>query len=183
VNLPNKITVARVLIIPVIIVLFYLDPEPLTLNAFSIASGALFILASLTDYVDGYIARKHELVTTFGKFFDPLADKLLVIAALLWLLEIGYTPMWVVFIIIAREIFVTGLRLIVVGDGAVIAASDLGKYKTASTLIAIILLLFHIEWPFAMMPGEIMMYIAAALTVVSGIDYVVKNIPSIQQTK
>ncbi len=178
-NLPNKITFARVFFIPFILVLFYLDRDRgEELNAYSIAIGVLFILASFTDFVDGYLARKHGIVTTFGKFLDPLADKLLVMAALLMLLDISFIPMWVVFVILARELIVTGLRLVVVGDGAVIAASRLGKYKTATTLVAIILLLFHVRFA-----GEIMLYIATALTVISGIEYIIKNIPAVASTK
>ncbi len=182
-NLPNKITMARVLLIPLMLVIFYLDtaaldPQASDLNPLAVGLGLLFIFASLTDYVDGYLARKHGLVTTFGKFLDPLADKLLVMAALLMLLETGVVPMWVVFIILSREMIVTGLRLIVVGDGAVIAASNLGKYKTASTLIAIILLFFHI-----VTPGLVILYIATALTLISGVDYLIKNMPSIAHTK
>ncbi len=182
-NLPNKITVARVLFIPFIIVLFYLDPERETLNAYSLTIGVLFVVASLTDFIDGYIARKHDIVTTFGKFLDPLADKLLVMAALLMLMDINVVPMWVVFVILSRELIVTGLRLIVVGDGAVIAASKLGKYKTASTLVAIILLLFHADAYTTIPYGAILLYLATFLTVVSGIEYIVLNISSIAPDK
>ncbi len=183
-NLPNKITVARVLFIPFIIVLFYLDPERgEALNAYSLSIAVLFVIASLTDFIDGHIARKHDIVTTFGKFLDPLADKLLVMAALLMLMDINFVPMWVVFVILSRELIVTGLRLIVVGDGAVIAASKLGKYKTASTLVAVILLLFHADSYTTVPFGAIILYVATFLTVVSGVEYIVRNISSIAPEK
>lgn len=177
-NIPNKLTVLRVLLIPVMLGVYYLDDAPNTLNTMSYIVAALFILASLTDYFDGYLARKKNLITTFGKFLDPLADKLLVMFALLMLLDMGFIPMWVVLIILAREFIVTGIRLVAVNEGNVIAASQLGKYKTAMTMFGIILLLFHIE-----LYGLILLYIGVLLTVISGIDYFVKNSKSILASK
>ena len=177
-NIPNKLTVLRVLLIPVMLVVYYQDDAPNTLNTMSYIVAALFILASLTDYFDGYLARKRNLITTFGKFLDPLADKLLVMFALLMLLDMGFIPMWVVLIILAREFIVTGIRLVAVNEGNVIAASQLGKYKTAMTMFGIILLLFHIE-----LYGLILLYIGVLLTVISGIDYFVKNSKSILASK
>ena len=177
-NIPNKLTVLRVLLIPVMLVVYYQDDAPNTLNTMSYIVAALFILASLTDYFDGYLARKKNLITTFGKFLDPLADKLLVMFALLMLLDMGFIPMWVVLVILAREFIVTGIRLVAVNEGNVIAASQLGKYKTAMTMFGIILLLFHIE-----LYGLILLYIGVLLTVISGIDYFVKNSKSILASK
>ncbi|MFW5913690.1 MAG: CDP-diacylglycerol--glycerol-3-phosphate 3-phosphatidyltransferase [Bacillota bacterium] len=169
-NLPNKLTVLRVILIPLMVVIYYLDPEPLELNLYSWIIAGLFVFASLTDYFDGYLARKHSLVTTFGKFLDPLADKLLVMFALLVLLDIRMIPMWVVLVILSREFIVTGIRLVSADEGKVIAASKLGKYKTASTMVALILLLVHVE-----LAGLILLYIGVALTVISGLEYLIKN--------
>ncbi|MFW5895037.1 MAG: CDP-diacylglycerol--glycerol-3-phosphate 3-phosphatidyltransferase [Bacillota bacterium] len=163
-------TVLRVIIIPLMVVIYYLDPEPSVLNLYSWIIAGLFVFASLTDYFDGYLARKHSLVTTFGKFLDPLADKLLVMFALLVLLDLRMIPMWVVLVILSREFIVTGIRLVSADEGMVIAASRLGKYKTASTMVALILLLVHVE-----LAGLILLYVGVALTVISGMEYVIKN--------
>ncbi len=169
-NLPNQLTVLRVLLIPLMVLFYYLDPNKTTLNIWSYLVVGLFILASFTDFLDGYLARKLKLITVFGKFLDPLADKLLVMFALLMLLDMNWVPMWVVLVILTREFVVTGIRLIAVDRGNVIAASLLGKYKTASTMMALILLLFHIRTP-----GMIVLYIATALTIISGFEYIIKN--------
>lgn len=178
VNTPNKLTVLRVILIPVMVVLYYLDPDALELNAYSWLIAGLFVFASLTDYFDGYLARKHDLVTTFGKFLDPLADKLLVMFALLVLLDMDFIPMWVVLVILSREFIVTGIRLVSADEGRVIAASRLGKYKTASTMVALILLLVHIE-----LYGLILLYVGVALTVISGLEYLIKNRSILTQSK
>ncbi len=177
-NLPNRLTVLRVLLIPIMVVIYYIDPERNVLNGFSIAIAILFILASLTDFFDGLLARRWNIITVFGKFLDPLADKLLVMFALLMLLDIAFIPMWIVLVILAREFIVTGIRLIAVDGGKVIAASQLGKYKTASTMVALILLMFHFQWV-----GIIVLYIATALTVISGVEYVLKNQNSFKEAK
>lgn len=175
-NLPNKLSFMRVLLIPVL-VLFYYFP---TIGLFDTNVGyyglsIIFIVASLTDFLDGYIARKYNLVTTFGKFIDPLADKLLVMAALLVLNDKGIIPMWITLVILSREFVVTGIRLIAVGEGKIIAASGLGKYKTASTMIALILLLLFPYSDMFEFVGMVVLYIGLALTVISGVDYFNKN--------
>lgn len=175
-NLPNKLSMFRVFLVPVLVVLFYLGSrnlqQPNLIDYFLVF---VFIIASLTDFLDGYIARKYHMVTVFGKFIDPLADKLIVMAALLVLNASGVVEVWITVLILSREFIVTGIRLIAVGEGKVIAASKLGKYKTASTMIALVLLL---AIPYATILGEIGMYVlylGVVLTVVSGIDYFIKN--------
>lgn len=139
--------------------------------------GLIFIFASLTDWLDGYIARKYELITNMGKFLDPLADKLLVSAALIILVDLGSAPSWIVIVIISREFAVTGLRLILAGGGEVVAANQLGKIKTVAQILAVIsLLLNNIFFESMGIPfGMIMLYIALVFTVWSGIDYFYKN--------
>jgi CDP-diacylglycerol--glycerol-3-phosphate 3-phosphatidyltransferase len=135
----------------------------------------LFILASITDFLDGFIARKYNLVTTFGKFIDPLADKLLVMTALLLLTVEGIIPVWIVITILSREFIVTGIRLVAAPTGKVIAASKLGKYKTATTMVALaLLLMFEFNSLFETF-GMILLYIGLALTIISGIEYFYKN--------
>ncbi|WP_088005985.1 CDP-diacylglycerol--glycerol-3-phosphate 3-phosphatidyltransferase [Indiicoccus explosivorum] len=183
-NIPNKITVSRILLIPVFMILVLADfgwgrmtlfGAEMSVSQF--AGALLFIIASVTDWVDGYYARKYNLVTNMGKFLDPLADKLLVSAALIILVEMGYAPSWVVIIIISREFAVTGLRLLLVEGGEVVAASSLGKIKTWTQIVAISALLLNntvftlLDIPFA----EIMLYVALFFTVWSGWDYFSKN--------
>ncbi len=137
----------------------------------------LFIIASVTDWVDGYYARKYNLVTTLGKFLDPLADKLLVSAGFILLVELGLAPAWVVILIISREFAVTGLRLVASGEGIVLAASNMGKLKTTTQILAIATLLLH-NFPFSYIGFRldlILLYAALFFTVVSGIDYFVRN--------
>ncbi len=182
-NLPNKLTIFRVLLIPVMVVLYYIDALD-TVALLGITWKYLWMLivfsvASLTDFLDGYIARKNDLVTTFGKFMDPLADKILVMAALLLLQDAGLVALWIVIIILAREFIVSGVRLVAVSEGKVISAGNLGKYKTATTMIAIILLMIS---PLVVV-GEYLMYVALILTVVSGYEYVQKNLDIILSSK
>jgi len=168
----------RVLLVPLLIYFYYLQVplhSYLSSDFYLKFLAPIFVVASFTDFLDGYIARKYHLVTVFGKFIDPLADKLLVMAALLLLSDAAIVPMWITLIILSREFIVTGIRLIAVGEGKVIAASKLGKYKTASTMVALILLLLY---PYADIFPEIgiyILYLGLILTVVSGIDYFIKN--------
>ena len=173
-NLPNKLSMFRILLVPVLVVFYYLYVG-LENDLFAYFLAPIFIVASITDFLDGYIARSRNLVTVFGKFIDPLADKLIVMAALLVLNALGHVPIWITVIILSREFIVTGIRLVAVGDGKVIAASNLGKYKTASTMIALVLLLL---FPFAeilVTIGIYILYVGVILTVISGYDYYSKN--------
>ncbi|MCF7925514.1 MAG: CDP-diacylglycerol--glycerol-3-phosphate 3-phosphatidyltransferase [Candidatus Izimaplasma sp.] len=175
-NLPNKLSMFRIVLVPVLLIVYYLAQvfDHSILTEFYLL-GPLFIIASLTDFLDGYIARKYHLITAFGKFLDPLADKLIVLAALLILNELAIVPIWVTAVILSREFIVTGIRLVAAKDGTVIAASNLGKYKTATTMIAIILLLFSFYINQLTPIGLILMYLGTALTIISGVDYFIKN--------
>ncbi|QTD42263.1 CDP-diacylglycerol--glycerol-3-phosphate 3-phosphatidyltransferase [Sporosarcina sp. Te-1] len=183
-NLPNKITVARILLIPIFMIFMLVDfgmgqvtVGGTELSVEQLIGALIFIVAAATDWFDGHLARKHNLVTNMGKFLDPLADKLLVSAALIILVEMGLAPSWVVIIIISREFAVTGLRLILAGGGEVVAANQLGKIKTATQLVAIAsLLLNNIFFEAVNIPfGTIMLYIALVFTIWSGVDYFYKN--------
>lgn len=169
-NLPNKLTMFRVVLIPVFIVVLMsgLIAEP----ASRYIAVVIFCVASFTDYLDGHIARKYNLVTNFGKFMDPLADKLLVSAAMICMIELGMLPAWVVIIIISREFIITGFRLIAAEGGLVIAASWWGKIKTVTQMAMIILMLLGAN----KVIGTILVVLATIFTVVSGVDYIVKNI-------
>lgn len=171
-NLANKITIFRVFLVPIFIIILYSNIRYSTYIA-----AIIFIFASLTDTLDGYIARSRNLVTNFGKFVDPLADKILVSAALISLVELGKVPAWVVIIIIAREFTITGFRVIAASEGVTIAASPLGKFKTITQLIAIPLLLLD-NFPFQginIHVDIIMLYISLIFTILSGVDYIYKN--------
>jgi CDP-diacylglycerol--glycerol-3-phosphate 3-phosphatidyltransferase len=173
-NLPNKLSLVRVFIIPLFVGIYY--GYALTNNMLYLMFLApLFVLASFTDYLDGKIARKRNLVTVFGKFIDPLADKLLVMSALVVLNALGDLPYWVTLVILSREFIVTGIRLVAVGEGNVIAASKLGKYKTASTMIGLILMLLSPYYSGFTLIGLWIVYFGTLMTIISGIDYFVKN--------
>lgn len=174
-NLPNKLTLLRVIMIPFFVVFMLMDGMA---SARYIAL-ALFVVASFTDFLDGNIARKHNLVTNFGKFMDPLADKLLVCSALICLIETGQLPAWYVIIIIAREFIISGFRLIASDNGIVIAASYWGKFKTVSQMIMIILMILNI--PALSMVTTLFYWIALILTVVSLVDYIKKNFQVLSQ--
>ena len=171
-NLPNKLTTFRVIFIP-FFVFFMLAPNMTGINHYIAA--AIFIVASLTDLLDGKIARKYNLVTNFGKFMDPLADKLLVCSAMICLIQTGQLAAWIVVIIIAREFIISGFRLIASDNGVVIAASYWGKFKTTFQMLMVIVLILNIQMPFFQILGKILTYAALILTVVSLIDYIVKN--------
>ena len=170
-NLPNKLTVLRVCMVPVFVVF-------MLWNGFGTASkyvaAAIFILASMTDWLDGYLARKNNLVTDFGKFMDPIADKLLVCSALICLVEKGALAAWIVIIIIGREFIISGFRLVASDKGVVIAASYWGKFKTVSQMAMIIVLIADFGGVFDMV-GTVLIWIATALTVISLVDYVWAN--------
>lgn len=184
-NLPNKLTVFRMILIPVFMLVLALPLDWGTLQVAGavlpvthLVAAIIFIVASLTDLADGKIARKYKLVTNFGKFADPLADKLLVMTALIFFVQFGWVPAWMVAIIVIRELAITGLRtLIVENNGKVLAAAMPGKIKTASQMVAISFFLLHdivfamFHIPFAM----IMIWIALLATIYSGIDYFYKN--------
>ena len=171
-NLPNKLTTMRVILIP-FFVFFLLSPYfPAYGNYIAVA---IFIVASLTDMLDGKIARKYNLVTNFGKFMDPLADKLLVCSAMICLIETGQLAAWIVIVIIAREFIISGFRLVASDNGVVIAASYWGKFKTTFQMLMVIVLILDIQMPFFQILGTVLTYVALILTVVSLIDYIVKN--------
>lgn len=170
-NLPNKLTVLRVIMIPFFVAALLYDGG--TNQNMRYVAAAIFIIASLTDMLDGKIARKYNLVTNFGKFMDPLADKLLVCSALICMIELRELPAWMVIIIISREFIISGFRLVASDNGVVIAASYWGKFKTTFQMIGVVLLIFNI--PALSMVTTIVIWIALALTVISLVDYVVKN--------
>ena len=163
----NKITIFRVILIPVFLVLMYLRFPGHTYWAFGV-----FVLASLSDFADGYIARHYNQVSDFGKFMDPLADKLLVVAAMLLFVEQHRMPAWALLLVVAREFAVTGLRLIAVDNGRVIAAAWSGKVKTASTMVGIIAWLL---FPTNTVVGLVVSIVIVVTTVYSGVEYFVKN--------
>lgn len=170
-NLANKITMARVVMIPLFIFIF-MDAG---LPNYRYIAAAIFILASLTDALDGYIARSRNLVTNFGKFIDPLADKLLVSAALICLVELGQLSAWIVIIIISREFIITGFRLVAALDNIVIAASITAKFKTASQMIMIILLIlnWHNDW--FDLATNLFIWLSVIFAIVSAVEYIAKN--------
>lgn len=184
-NLPNKLTVFRMILIPVFMLVLALPLDWGTLQVAGeqlpvthLVAAIIFIVASLTDLADGKIARKYKLVTNFGKFADPLADKLLVMTALIFFVQFGWVPAWMVAIIVIRELAITGLRtLIVENNGKVLAAAMPGKIKTASQMVAISFFLLHdIVFAMANIPfAMIMIWIALLATIYSGIDYFYKN--------
>ena len=165
-NLANRLTMLRIALIPVFLAVLYLD---FPYNRY--VALVIFILASATDFVDGHIARSRNLITDFGKFMDPLADKMLVMAAMLWFVEMNRFPAWALLIVVVREFAVTGLRLIAVERGRVIAAAWSGKIKTASTMVCICLMLvFH-----NLTLDVVCVAVILATTIYSGIEYFVKN--------
>lgn len=169
-NLPNKITLGRVFLIPLFLVLYL---SPITYGDY--IAGIIFLIASLTDFLDGYIARKQNLITNFGKFVDPLADKLLVVSALICFVERGLIASWIVIIIIAREFIISGFRLVAASGGIVIAASPWGKFKTVAQMIMCVLLIFNFDILIFSVLEQVFIYASVILTVISLIDYIYKN--------
>ncbi len=168
-NLPNKLTVLRVVAVPFFIILY--------LKEYVYLATVLFCIASATDAIDGYIARKRGMVTNFGKIMDPLADKILVISAFVILVQLDVVPGWMLIVILTREFVVAGLRTVAAADGIVISAGFSGKLKTVTQMIAVPLLLLK-NWPFKYFNipmDQWMLWICVILTVVSGIEYVFKN--------
>ena len=171
-NTPNKLTVARMILVP-FLVLFMLTDLGGEANRY--IALAIFVVASVTDWFDGKLARKYNLVTNFGKFMDPLADKLLVCSAMICFIELEKLPAWFVIIIIGREFIISGFRLIAAENGVVIAANYWGKFKTTFQMLMVIVLILNIQMSFFQILGVILTYVALILTVVSLIDYIVKN--------
>ena len=173
-NVPNTLSLIRVFLAPLVLLFLSLRIDTPILFLPSLSWGdalaaIVFIIAAITDSLDGYIARKHHLITTLGKFIDPLADKVLVIAAMLALIELGRVPAWIVMVIITREFVVTGLRLVAAAEGVVIAASKGGKLKTVTQIIALSMLILNIPG------GMIVMWVAMILTVWSGMEYLING--------
>lgn len=190
-NLPNKITIARILLVPVMMIIPYLGLNNEILYGLSISSLitlVIFLIASLTDYLDGHIARKRNLVTNFGKFLDPIADKLLVLAALVMLVESNVLPSWIPIVIAAREFMVSAIRMLAAAEGKVIAASKLGKVKTVTQMVAISLAFLDINPFMEFISGSLTgftlvlnilmslaMWLAVIATIWSGVDYFMKS--------
>lgn len=171
-NLANKLTIVRIFLVPVFMLFLLIDIP----NGDYIAAG-IFVIAALTDALDGYVARSRNQITTFGKFMDPLADKLLVSSALILLVEMQRLSSWIVVVIIAREFAITGLRVLAASEGVTIAASWWGKFKTISQIFAIVVLLLN-NYPFSIINfpmDSIAVALALIFTVVSGADYLIKN--------
>ncbi len=199
-NLPNKITIARMLLIPIMIAIPFLNIQGMFGNTEITYSNIIiliiFLIASFTDFLDGYLARKNNLVTTFGKFLDPIADKLLVLSALIMLVEMNNIPAWIPIIIAAREFIVSGIRMLAAGEGNVIAASWLGKIKTVSQMIAISLAFIDVNPFMSFCDGQLFggafvlnlimslaMLISVVTTIWSGTDYFLKSKEIILKSK
>ena len=179
-NLPNKLTIFRVILIPFFVVFMLAPICPGYANYIAVA---IFIVASLTDLLDGKIARKYNLVTDFGKFMDPLADKLLVCAAMICLIETGQLAAWIVIVIISREFIISGFRLVAADNGVVIAASYWGKFKTTFQMLMVLVLILNFDNRYFQILGTVLTYIALVLTVVSLIDYLWKNRAVLKEQK
>ncbi len=179
-NLPNKLTLLRIILIPIFVVIYYIG-----FTGWNYWAAAIFIIAAITDMIDGKIARKTGQVTDFGKFADPIADKLLVMSALLILMEWGKVSAWIAIILLAREFIISGFRLVAAGKGTVIAAGITGKIKTVVQIVALSVLLFDdpIQKWTGIPLGMILLYISAALSVWSCIEYIVKNRQALSQMK
>ena len=198
-NLPNKITIARILLVPIMMLMPYIGITAKTsfgLPIVNIIILIIFLLASFTDYLDGHIARRRNIVTNFGKFLDPIADKLLVLAALVMLVEAGIIPGWIPIIIAAREFMVSAIRMLVATEGKVIAASKLGKIKTVTQMVAISLAFLDTNYFMSFVCGaltgfalilnilmSVAMILAVIATIWSGVDYFMKSKDVVLQSK
>ncbi len=178
-NLPNKLTILRIVLIPFFVFFMLTEIVPYT---FWIAE-IIFIVASLTDTADGMIARKYNLITNFGKFMDPLADKMLVSSAFICLVALQRIPAWIVIVIIGREFIISGFRLVASDNGIVIAASYWGKFKTTFQMLAIIVLILNLgeTYPAMHIIEQILIYVALILTIVSLVDYIAKNLDVLKE--
>ncbi len=180
-NTANKLTMLRVAMIPLFLVLLYWQfPFHLYIAL------AVFVLASVTDLIDGYVARHYDQITDFGKFMDPLADKVLVMAAMVWFVEVGQMPAWALLTVIVREFAVTALRLVAVGGGTVIAAGKSGKVKTAATMLCICIMLIRplaAVWIWAFSLNQLCVAVIVATTVYSGLEYFMCNMDLLDWTK
>lgn len=170
-NLPNKLTTIRVLMIPLYLVFMLIPQIPYG----RYIAGVIFVLAAITDALDGYIARKNNLITNFGKFMDPLADKILVCSALICFVELHLMPSWIAIIIIAREFIVSGFRLVASDRGIVLAAGWWGKIKTNVQIVMSVMLTVDLDFKFINVLEVISVYLALALTIISMMDYLIKN--------
>ena len=179
-NTPNKLTILRIILIPIFVVLYYIN-----FDGWFDWSAAIFIIAAITDTIDGQLARRTGQVTDFGKFADPIADKLLVMSALLILMEWGKIPAWLSIILLGREFIISGFRLVAAGKGNVIAAGIAGKIKTVTQLVAISIMLLDdpIEKWTGIPVGLILLYISAALSIWSCAEYIIKNKDALSQMK
>ena len=179
-NVPNKLTLLRIILVPVFVVIYYIG-----FTGWNYWAAAIFIIAAITDAIDGRIARRTGQVTDFGKFADPIADKLLVMSALLILMEWGKVAAWIAIILLAREFIISGFRLVAAGKGTVIAAGITGKIKTVVQIVAISVMLFDdpIEKWTGIPIGIILLYISAALSIWSCVEYIVKNRQALSDTK
>ena len=178
-NLPNKITVFRILMIPFFVACMLIKEIPYH----EIIAGVIFIIAALSDLVDGKIARRFNLVTNFGKFMDPLADKLLVQSALLCFVANGLLPVWIAIVIMSREFIISGFRLVAADKGIVIAAGYLGKLKTVFQMVMSVMLIFHFSHPVWLVTEQIFIWGSLILTIVSLVDYFIKNKDVLKETK
>ncbi|MCL2854606.1 MAG: CDP-diacylglycerol--glycerol-3-phosphate 3-phosphatidyltransferase [Defluviitaleaceae bacterium] len=175
-NLPNKLTIGRVCMIPLFVVSLHGAGwgwyDEITAR---IIAASIFILAALTDFLDGYLARKLNLISDFGKFMDPLADKVLVMAAMVYLLWLGSIPPWVLVVVEGREFLIAGLRMLAAGKGIVISAGFLGKIKTIAQMVMIPVVLVNFDHPAAYWTGIVLIYACVALSIVSAVDYMWRN--------
>ena len=178
-NLPNKITVFRILMIPFFVACMLIKEIPYH----EIIAGVIFIIAALSDLVDGKIARRFNLVTNFGKFMDPFADKLLVQSALLCFVANGLLPAWIAIVIMSREFIISGFRLVAADKGIVIAAGYLGKLKTVFQMVMSVMLIFHFSHPVWLATEQIFIWGSLILTIVSLVDYFIKNKDVLKETK